>query len=326
MRIRQIGAVLLVIALVLGGAACSNRESPPSDDQPDPTPAADTVGDTTAPDLADEAQPDETAPPEDLAEAPDDTASVQPDVPSDAEAPSVPDSDLPPVDGPSIDETVAAAAETPPADEPLTEDLRRIFEGAGAALADLDSYRYTTTFVYAGVDNGEVEEGSIELRGAIADRRRHLKWIDLSTGEGFELIRIEEQAWMLEEGSWQEVPVMVAEAMSNAILVLAPAFSWEGLYSGLPSSSARVGAETVNGIPATHYTSTYQEWGNQFGAELVHTQGDVWIADEGYPVKYTFTASGVDEEGEPGTLTWTMELSDVHGNIVIEPPAATDGG
>jgi hypothetical protein len=119
---------------------------------------------------------------------------------------------------------------------------------------------------------------------------------------------------------------MVAEAMSSAILVLAPAFSWEGLYSGLPSSSARVGSEPVNGIPAIHYTSTYQGWGDQFGAELVHTQGDVWIADEGYPIKYAFTASGVDEDGETGTLTWTMELLDVHGDIVIAPPEATADG
>lgn len=320
MRRRQIGAVLLVIALVLGGAACSNQERPASESEPDQTP--ETSG------VIDESPADEAATPDDRAEDPDDGASVQPGASPDAEAPDEPDSDVPEMDEAPTGEaaTPIVTVDMPPADDPLTEDLRTIFEGASGALAGLESYRYTTTFVYAGVDDGEAEEGSIELRGAIAGERQHLQWIDLSTGESFELIRIEEEAWILDEGTWQEVPAMVAEAMSNAVLVLAPAFSWEGLYSGLPSSSARVGAETVNGIPATHYTSTYQEWGTQFGAELVHTQGDVWIADEGYPVKYTFTASGVDEDGEPGTLSWTMELQDVHGDIVIEPPMTGNGG
>ena len=329
MRRRQIGAVLLVIALVLGGAACSNQERPPADSPPDQTPAAEADNGTTASDAIDEPLGDETTPPENLAEAPDDTVPSTPDVSPAAEAVDEPGSSLPDVDEPPIDETVPpipTVADALPVDPPATDDLQGIFEGAGAALANLESYRYTTTFVYAGVDNGEVEEGSIELQGAVAGNQRHLRWIDLSTGDSFEIIRIEEQAWMQTEGTWQEVPVMAAEAMSSAILVLAPAFSWETLTTGLPSSSTRVGPEPVNGIPATHYTSTFQEWGDRFDAELVHTQGDVWIADAGYPIKYAFTASGIDEDGDPGTLTWTMELRDVDGDIVIEPPAGASGG
>ena len=309
MRRRQIGIVLLAIALVLGGAACSNRESPSAETEPAQTPAAETAGVDSTP-----AEPETSSEPE---TPPVDAASTAPETPEASESP------LPGADEAAPNEPLPATTAGPTVEETPTDDLRSVFDGAGSALANLDSYRYVTTFVYAGVEDGEVEEGSIELRGAVAPSRQHLEWIDLSTGEGFELIRIENQAWMLDKGSWQEVPTMVAEAMSSAILVLAPAFSWEGLYSGLPSSSARVGSESVNGIPATHYTSTYQGWGDQFDTELVHTQGDVWIADEGYPVKYAFTASGVDEDGEPGTLTWTMELLDVHGDIVIEPPEVT---
>jgi hypothetical protein len=46
----------------------------------------------------------------------------------------------------------------------------------------------------------------------------------------------------------------------------------------------------------------------------------VWIADAGYPVRYRFTASGVDEDGNHGSLLWTMELTDVNAPVSIDAP------
>ncbi|MFC2108014.1 hypothetical protein ACFLS5_00960 [Candidatus Bipolaricaulota bacterium] len=53
---------------------------------------------------------------------------------------------------------------------------------------------------------------------------------------------------------------------------------------------------------------------------MLDASGDVWIADAGYPIRYNFTATGVDEDGNRGAISWTMELTDVGESIVIEPP------
>jgi hypothetical protein len=46
----------------------------------------------------------------------------------------------------------------------------------------------------------------------------------------------------------------------------------------------------------------------------------VWIAEAGYPVRYRFTARGVDEDGNHRSLLWTMELMDVNVPVSIDAP------
>ena len=47
-----------------------------------------------------------------------------------------------------------------------------IFAGSTAALEALESYRFTTVFLFTGTEGGEVESGSIELTGEIMDAQR----------------------------------------------------------------------------------------------------------------------------------------------------------
>jgi hypothetical protein len=201
-----------------------------------------------------------------------------------------------------------------------------VFSGAAAALDALDSYRYTTRFTFVGEDDGEVESGSIELTGVVAGPGRiHIMWRDLGDDRLLEVIRIDDQAWMAEDGEWSEVPTLVADAMSDAVLIYAPSVAWGGVFGGLEATSTYVGEEEVNGVSTYHYTSTYAQWGGYWAGELTNASGDVWIAEEGYPLKYSFTASGADEDGDSGMVTWTMDLSDVNEILVIEPPIS-DGG
>jgi len=201
-----------------------------------------------------------------------------------------------------------------------------IFSGTTAALDALDSYRYTTLFTFVGEDDGEVESGSIELTGVIAGEGRiHLKWRDLGEDRLLEVIRIDDEAWMAENGEWSAVPTLVADAMSQAVLIYAPSVAWGGVFGGLEQTATYIGREMVNGIEALHYTSTYAQWGGNWGGELTNASGDVWIAEAGYPLKYSFTASGSDDEGGSGLVTWTMELSDINEILVIEPPAEFSG-
>jgi len=53
---------------------------------------------------------------------------------------------------------------------------------------------------------------------------------------------------------------------------------------------------------------------------VTDAEGDVWIAEEGYPVRYRFAAKTTSEDGSRGTMLWTMELSDVNGQVSIDAP------
>jgi len=199
-----------------------------------------------------------------------------------------------------------------------------VFANAQPALDALTSYRYSTLFAFVAEADGQAEAGSIELTGAVAGPDRlHLTWHDLGEDTRFEVIQIGEQAWILEEEGWQEVPVMVAQAMSQAVLVYAPAIAWGGAFGELETNASYVGQETVNGVAAYHYTTTYGQWGTYWPGQLESASGDVWLAEAGYPVKYTFTGTAVDENGERGTVTWQMDVTDVNAPITIEAPAVS---
>ncbi len=192
---------------------------------------------------------------------------------------------------------------------------------SSGALAGLQSYRYTTVFSFTGDANGKAESGSVEVHGAVVGSdRSEMTWKDLDTGEGFGVVRVGNEAWMQEGETWSSVPTMVADAMSRAVLAFSPCMSWSGLSQGILGTSVHVGTETINGITAEHYTTTYSGWSQLWNGKADDASGDVWIAATGYPVRYRFTAKGTDENGSKGSILWTMDLTDVNGAVTIEAP------
>ncbi|MFC2095625.1 hypothetical protein ACFLSW_04220 [Candidatus Bipolaricaulota bacterium] len=296
MKIRNWNVLALMLALCLVLAACGSNDAPDAASTPDPAPVA-------AADTAD-ATPTAPAP---VADAVEPTA-IEVDLPTEQPEPSEPDVPL----ELDVDVEVDIGIDLTP---------EGIFAGATAALEALDSYRFTTSFLFAGEEDGTFESGSIELSGEIMDsERKHFTWRNLEDGEQFEIIQLEDQAWMYNDGEWESVPTLVADAMSQAVLIFAPSVAWGGLFGSLDTQSDYVGPETIDGIAAHHYTSTYQQWGGYWYGELLDASGDVWIAEAGYPLRYDFTASGVDEDGNRGSISWTMELTDVGEEIIIVPP------
>jgi hypothetical protein len=294
MRVRQ-GLVLVLLGLlVLWVAACSSNRASSTSDAESPSPSTTTT------------TPPETTVPTEPANAP--VESQPAAVPSTETALDVEVN--PTGDGvPAVDLDVTLPS------------MEGIFAGASAALDTLSSYRYTTRFEFAAESDETPETGSIEVNGVVvAPDRQQIVWTNLEDGSRFELIEIGGQAWMKEEDVWSEVPAVVADAMSQAVLVFAPAASWSGFYGELETVSNLIGEETVNGIPARHYTSSYSHWAATWQGELTNASADVWIALDGYPVRYRFSASGVDEKGQHGTVSWTMDLSDVNASLTIEPP------
>ena len=198
-----------------------------------------------------------------------------------------------------------------------------VFTGSSEALKSLKSYRYLSLFKFESKETAEITRGSIEIEGEyVAPDKEHAVWTDLSSGEGFEAIRIGDKGWiwMKQAGQLMEMPAEYAETLMQVVLMFGPLHSWGTIYTGLPGTSNLVGREVVNGIPCLHYTSNYKGWGVLFGGEIAEAKGDIWIAEEGFPVKYIFEASGTDPEGNQGSIEWSMELRDVNQPISIEPP------
>lgn len=206
----------------------------------------------------------------------------------------------------------ATTTETPP---------EEVFTGSYEALKSLKSYRYLGLFKFESKETAEITRGSIEIEGEyVAPNKEHAIWTDLSSGEVFEVIRIGDKAWIKQAGQWMEMPAEYAENIMQMVFIFGPLHSWDNLYTGLPGTSNLVGREVVNGIACLHYSSSYKGWGVLFGGGIAEAKGDIWIAEEGFPVKYIFEASGTDTEGNQGSIEWSMDLRDVNQPISIEPP------
>ena len=302
---------LLTLGLLVLLAACSN-DSPPEDTPPvtatQPETQTDTESTSGTPDASASAQDDPSEP--EPTTDPGTSAAVE-------ASPESPGSTEPAADTP---EAPSVGVTDPIVSEPIPG---RAFADASLALEELDSYRFSTSFVFVGEGDGETETGSVERIGVIASlERKHFLWRDIAENKTFEIVQIEERAWTFQEGQWEEVPVFLAEAMGQAALVYAPSLTWSGLFGAVEPEATYVGAEIVNGVEADHYTATFQQWGAYWEGDLVDAAGDVWIAKAGYPVRYHFSATGIDEMGNRGTVTWAMNLSDVNQPIEIEPPTS----
>jgi len=205
--------------------------------------------------------------------------------------------------------------------EAAAQALDDLFSESADALVGLKSYRYATTFSYTGGEGGVPGAGSIEVRGTVASaERQSMTWKDFESGDEFSLVRVGSKAWLKEDAEWTEVPDMVADAMSQGILVFAPVTGWSGMVDELQSSSTLLGTETVNGVSARHYASTYREWTERWSSDVTEAKGDVWIAEAGYPVRFRLSATSTDEEGNRTTILWNMDLTEVNADLTVEAP------
>jgi hypothetical protein len=245
------------------------------------------------------------------------TASV-PSTPA-ALPPIVPTPPTPASESPSASPAAAAAGGVETGG-PIPSP-KEIFAQSAVALAALQSYRYTTVFLFTGEGQAWPESGSVEVRGAVAGPdRQEMTWKNLDTGDQFGVLRVGDQTWMLDGETWNGVPTAVADVGSQLVLMFVPSMTWGGFAEGMETTSTYVGTETANGVTARHYTSTYRGWSRYWEGGIRDALGDVWIAEAGYPLRYRLTAKGLDKDGSSGSVLWTMELTDVNGSITIEAP------
>jgi hypothetical protein len=84
----------------------------------------------------------------------------------------------------------------------------------------------------------------------------------------------------------------------------------------------QAGAETINSIPATHYTFDQRALGAEGIAE---SSGELWVADEGgYLVRYLLTTKAGEEyfgPGIEGTVSVDYEMKDPNPSVEMDLPA-----
>lgn len=239
--------------------------------------------------------------------------------PSTAEPTAADEATLPP-DQPTPDSS-AATATALPADEPETFGPGAFdLDDPAAGLSSLTSYQATLTFAFNGTQAGQpvawTRTYALLVSGAPAAARQVT--IDVTGAEP-------QQRWLAEAGGVQYERLNAAGCTA---VVVAPGGSlaeqWElARFLNAAIGAEPAGSETVNDVPAAHYTFDQRAFGSQ---APVHTAvGAVWVAEDGgYVVRYTLTVTGGADyfgEGIDGTLTWDYALTAANQPVTITVPA-----
>jgi hypothetical protein len=191
---------------------------------------------------------------------------------------------------------------------------------ATAGLADLASYQATLTLTFTGTRDGTSQKWSktyvmlstkepaarqvtIEKKGDLADLT-----------PGF-VAEVEGVAYELAGDN--SCTAAVFKPQDSPAQALEPA----GLLTGVIGAD-EAGAETVNDVPAKHYT--FDERALAL-LNIAKSTGELWVAtDGGYLVKYVLTTTGGADyfgSGTDGTLSWDYELTQVNQPVPFDLPA-----
>jgi hypothetical protein len=292
---------LLAIGLILLLTGCGPKESA---DSQEATPST----------TSNEQQPPAHSPIEPPSDRPVAANTAAPTPDANAEPPSTPNSPAP--DQPSVGPDFAPSDTKP---EGLDQKIN--FSKSVQALKSLDNYRYTTVMKYEGTDASGTESVTTTVIGEYsAPDSYRLVIIDSTEEQGAEFVKIGESLWVYDDGRWMKVSENAAASVAESIFGLALDFVWEALASSLEDKTRYIGKETINGTLSLHYSSSSSYWQSHVGQGFGDAQGDIWIAEEGYPIKFTFTASGTNEDGDHGSIQWNSNITGVNSGITIAPP------
>jgi hypothetical protein len=185
-----------------------------------------------------------------------------------------------------------------------------------AGLTELSGYRATLILSFNGTRDGQPEQWTrtYEMRVSQNPLARQL------TITGDDVTPADQ--WMAEIGG----VLYELNEQGGCIASLSPeggllAQRWEpASFLFGPIGAEEAGAETVNGVPAKHYTFDQRALGQ---GKLTESMGEVWVADAGYVVKYILTTKGGANyfgEGIEGTLTHDYNLTEIDQPTAVELP------
>jgi hypothetical protein len=198
----------------------------------------------------------------------------------------------------------------------------RISEG----LASLNSYRMTTTLITKGPLPTDSATIVIETQRSQEQDARYTRITQTSVKTGAEdpvtseseLYRIGNDQCSSSSGewSWTSMPANQAEILDLTMNMLD--------FTPINDNPTFVGEETVNDIPANHFTFSVAGLGVESGAEVTANQGDYWLAVDGqYYVKYSLVLETVmDPETNVLHMETLIDLTDINQPVDIAFPQA----
>jgi hypothetical protein len=141
-------------------------------------------------------------------------------------------------------------------------------------------------------------------------------------GQSFGLVKIADKAWMQFGGVWTPVE-------SDELAFSFDDFDLGELSGGiLPREflqAANVTKEKLGGVDTTRYSfdkTALESLAEDaaMGEEIDSAQLDVWLTDDGIPVKVVADFSGHDAEGNKSAIKLDLQLKDINSDIKIKAP------
>ncbi len=139
-----------------------------------------------------------------------------------------------------------------------------------------------------------------------------------------EMIQIGDRAWVKSGGQWQ------GTEPSQDLFSQSPTGLLGDVLPAEVLSGAKVSKETVNGAKATRYSfnkGSLTELASVMGGstaeleQLTKANMDVWLNDDGVPVKIKLDMAGKDENGQKVSIFMEMNIRDINSkSIKIEAP------
>jgi len=207
---------------------------------------------------------------------------------------------------------------------------------SAAKISELKSFRFSLA---ASIDAGTQSPATVEdalgdamaamllsglkdvkVEGAVVAPDKLQISVKMS-GQEFGFVQIGDEAWTMFGGMW--TPIAPED------LGLENGFDFGDLTAdALPVEvveAAKVTKEKVNGADATRYSfdkAAIQKLADDASADqqLDDANLDVWLTDEGVPLRMTMKFAGKDDAGQKTSMQMEFNLKDVNENITIKAP------
>jgi hypothetical protein len=207
---------------------------------------------------------------------------------------------------------------------------------SASALQDLQSFRFDFKMKMDFGDTSALEEGDefglgaaflallgdISAEGAyVAPDSTELKM--RFAGQEMAYIQIGNKAWEKTGSKWE-----VTTADSDLGFSGSPTELFEDFLPQEALKVAKSSRESINGVNATRYSfdkTTLSTLADDFGAsddlkDIDQANLDIWLTDEGIPVKVSMVFAGKDESGGKMSVSMEMNIRDINKSITIKPP------
>lgn len=169
------------------------------------------------------------------------------------------------------------------------------------------SYRSTVKMVFSGPAYADQAQSNVEIQGEYV-REPSAEHIIMKnpdkTQPDFEMIRVGTDSYLKVGDQWMQTSSEEVPDFNQGLLLGLADFEKNDL-----SKLKKVGPETVNGIATTHYQydkttllGLFADKESEF-KDLKIAQGDIWVAKDGYVVKWSMQMEGVGVNASKPTET-----------------------